>query len=576
MTEPQTAPRRPRRRPIIDWGSGVVFIVVALLAMHLVHNFNLGTAPPSATWSRSVAVGVSSYNLRPGVDVLPDGSLLCAWTGSDGLGMAKVSPYGQVTQLHPSFPGMGPAVGAMNYDLAAGTSGATLLWTEQRGPAVQLCQARLDADGNPRTRASVLGTAVAAWAVARPAGDVGGVNGVPQVVLVQEGGRLRALTVGADGALAPLASAPAIPDLSCIDGAVDESGTVHIFAATVASLASFNFLYLTANEDGFSAPLKIREERFNFRNTLRSPRIALDGGRVYFMWGNEETKPRTGRATSWWLSFSRDAPGPAEPRRVTLPVTHLSLLPSDFVCDPAPISTTGDGVTVATSSMVMWTRLRTYQEIVVVSLEGDEQGDEVPASFGRPASLTPYLAAGAGGDYAVWLDTAGFNRYHVCVASTNGAFRAGVDRREASDWLYAGLDTVVHLGWAVGMSFTAGPWFILPFMIVGGAQLLALNWAERRARLLTLIAAAIHVALKVYTVQGTFYGSPLVCGMMPAWLAHPASHYLVPLAISGVALWSVLRMWRGAARTSALSSYARFALIDVALTLLLYAPYLLI
>ena len=571
MPRPKAGRTRSRLRLRIDWGSGVVFLLIAVIALHFARNIELGTAPPSTVWSRSVSVGTSRFSIRPGADVLPDGSLLCAWAGLDGAGLARVSAQGEVNQVAATFPGTGPGRDARGFEVATAPAGGILLWTETHDGGQQLYQARLGADGRPVTGAGALALPVTAWAVARPATMT---FDEPRAVLVQEGPRLRAFAVADDGGLTAFAAGPAVPDLCFLDGVVDGQGTLHVLATTKTTDSRYHFLYLTAQGGGFSAPLDVHDEIASDRNTLRQPGIALDRERVYFTWGVEETRPRTGKAATWWLSFRRDAPAPVEPQRLRLVPTRWSQDPSDMANDPVALSSDGDGISIAVSSMIMWTRLRVFQEIAVVSCAGQAQADTVAASFGRPASLSPALVAGDAGTYAAWLDTAGFNRYRVCVAGTAGSFRAAYAGRATADWLYAGLDTLVDLGWALGLCFTALLWVGLPFIIVGATQMVALDWSERRPRGLTLGVIALHVAGKLYFAKASYYDDVAVRAMMPAWLAHPVSAYLVPLLISAVALWAVIRTWRRRTHISALSSYGRFALIDVALTLLLYAPYL--
>ncbi|MCL6450135.1 MAG: hypothetical protein K6T75_02430 [Acetobacteraceae bacterium] len=564
-----------RLREALLWSVEIVVLLVAFALLHLARNLHFHTQPPSPQWSRHLTAGLGSMNTPPGADTMLDESLFLGWAADQGTGYARVTPLGQI-ELTGTVPPLTPEAKVRSVSLAriplTKEEAVDLFWIETlRTPT--LVGAGLDGAGGVVWGPRPVLDGVRSYALARSRGP----GAPPPRLVVGRDDEIRVYQLPAGAPPAPAGPALRWPELYYVDGQVDRSGQLHLVVTGKNETGSVTLSYLTQGADGaWGEPVTVAQFRVSDRQTLRCPRLGLDLERAHVFYSLEDTRPVTGKAVMYYLSFPLEAPAPAQPQKLAL-FTDLLGAPSETVNDACPSPGQADSLELAVTSIVGRTRLRRYQEVVTLRFEGGAAGPPAAACCTRGASLSPILAPTPDGSdqYLAWLDTAGFRNYRVTVASTSEAFSRQLNRMTARDWLGAFLDTLVNLGLALPLTFVACFWLTVPFVVVGAGHFFALGWAERRPWPLALFAIGLHVLGKGYYVHRSFYGSPLTTVAMPVWMKSGPVVYLIPLALAAVAGFNLWRYSRLHPPRSPIGAYGRFAAVDTALTLVLYSPFIL-
>jgi len=185
----------------------------------------------------------------------------------------------------------------------------------------------------------------------------------------------------------------------------------------------------------------------------------------------------------------------------------------------------------------------------------------------------PSLAVDRGDNlHLAWIETAGILEYDVYYAAAAPVARQWLDRTTADDMAMGAADILFGVLSGVGLLPVAGVWtfppliFLVLFFIFGGSEELS----RRPARVAFAAAIAIYVGMKVLLLPGLFGGTPFLYAVPLGWATTVS--IAVPVLILLLALVAVYIYTRRAERATIFRAFLLFALIDVALTLVLYAP----
>jgi hypothetical protein len=383
---------------------------------------------------------------------------------------------------------------------------------------------------------------------------------------------------------------------------VDRAGVVHVAWFRQRALTAYDVYYATLQEDTSGAALapagglKLTDFAVTEGAILHGPLIGLDAGTLYVMWAEQNVggglTPTS--AFSYYIAFPTGSPAAAHARRIGLPPSArpdyedvrspygFSVLDplspedvaygSDFVSAPAAASTQLDELAVAYSLMTESEATREIQIVTAVFSGGEPVGYQL-ASETSNASLVPSIAADAqDGLHLAWIDTAGFGDYGVYYASTALDARRWLDRTTTDDLVQGAARALFGVLSGVGLLPIAGIWsfpavvWVVVFFIATGKE----DMDRRATQIGFAVAVLIYAGIKTLLMPGLFAGTPFLQQVPAGWKTPLGT--AVPLLILASALLAVYRYLRRAQRATIFKAVLILAGVDVALTLLLYAP----
>jgi hypothetical protein len=249
---------------------------------------------------------------------------------------------------------------------------------------------------------------------------------------------------------------------------------------------------------------------------------------------------------------------------------------SDFVNTPATVTSQRGELPVA-FSVLTHSRAESQIRLATAVLSGGEPVGYQLASKTLTASLMPSLVSDASNDQEVglhvaWLDTAGFREFDVYYASTVPEARRWLDRTSTDDLVMGAADLVFGVFSGLGLLPIAGIWtfpamvWVVVFFIVTGRE----EMARSRTKVGFAVAVLLYVGVKILLLPGLYIGTPFLHQVPPGWAV--ALGIAVPTLMLCVALAAVYIYARKAERATIFVAFFVFALTDVVLTLVLYAP----
>jgi hypothetical protein len=384
---------------------------------------------------------------------------------------------------------------------------------------------------------------------------------------------------------------------------VDPTGTVHLAWLQQKGFTSRDLFYgtlETSTDTGLHVVpadgQKLADFEFPDGSVYDGPVIGIDQSDVYVLWSIQSTggglTPTS--AFSYYIAFQRDNPQLANPTLIKLPpdaqptyesysglhgLTRLDPLStddlvysSDFINSPAAIGGQSADLPVLFSLLTRSTAQSQVQVAVAVFSDGRQVGYEL-ASKSPSVSLMPSIATDTDSNlHIAWIDTAGFQEYDVYYASNAPGARNWLDRTSSDDLVLGAADLVWGVLSGVGLLPIAGLWtfpalvWVVLFFIFSGQE----EMDRRVTRIGFGIALLIYAGMKLLLLPGLLRGTPFVNLVPPGWTVVLGA--AVPLTIFALALLVVYLYTRKAQRATIFKSYLVFALVDVGLTLVLYAP----
>jgi len=332
--------------------------------------------------------------------------------------------------------------------------------------------------------------------------------------------------------------------------------------------------------------------------TYQPPVIGLDSGTVYVIWSVQNLGGglTPTEANTFYVSF---APGKADyidPRNVKLPSEHrpdyddhtspygiTALTPlspdvrsTDFINAPAVVQNQESELPVVVS-VIIESASKQFIQLALTVLEGGDPVGYQLANETSNASVLPTLAADQNTNlHLAWLDTAGFRRYKVYYATTAPQASTWLNRttvkdigEQAASLAWGVLSAVGFLPLTLMWNAPALVWLIV-FYAISHQELLD----ELGAKIALGVSFAIYLVVKMLFLPGLLEaGTPFVY-LVPQEIA-PMLTTIIPVLILLLALVGLIIYLRrpGDGRPPALfKAYLIFALVDSALTAILYAP----
>ncbi len=199
------------------------------------------------------------------------------------------------------------------------------------------------------------------------------------------------------------------------------------------------------------------------------------------------------------------------------------------------------------------------------------EGQEI-VNESRGASVQPSVAIdGQGNLHLVWLDTAGFQSYHVVYASTSSQAKETLNRVTTYEVVDKILGAVMSFFTAIFFVPIVLNWVIIPF---GWLILFALTTRESEisdphGRRALGVAMILQLGIKIFLLSDLLSRSPLVSMLSPL-LGLVLGRWIVPVllaALSAGAAWAYLKRARS---QSIFVAYFIYAAVDSLLTLIIY------
>ena len=382
----------------------------------------------------------------------------------------------------------------------------------------------------------------------------------------------------------------------------DGTGTSHVVWLEEKSLTARSLYYGTLQESASGVQLsppgghRLTDLKFSSGAVIFGPIIGLDDETVHVMWSEQNLggglTPTA--AFSYYVAFKPGQPATGRARTIGLPtetrpsyegyrspygLTRLDRLSpadlersSDFINSPATVSSQRAELPVAFSLMTQGQAGSEIQLATAVLARGEQVGHQL-ASKTENASLMPSLVADADADlHLAWIDTSGFKTLDVYYASTAPQARRWLDRTSTGDLSMGAAKVVFGVLSGIGLLPIAGVWsfppvvWIVVFFILTGQE----EMDRTPTRIGFSIAVVIYVGIKVLLLPGLFAGTPLLYLVPRGWATWVG--IAVPVVVFLLALLIVLVYVRRAERATIFKAFFIFALLDVSLTLVLYAP----
>ncbi len=572
-------------------------IIIALLLVTLLAGCNVEsdrTEKPGSDWSRALYLGRANLRQPPALQVDTQGHVHVAWYGGD-LYYAHLDAEAQVLtnialDLEPPNPRR-PQL------LVDGQDQVHLAWLSRRGDYQRLYHCIVGPAGET-TEPVLLSqeetnvasfqayltmdkTVAVVWASEEASGNKTIVHADPD--------RPGEAVVLLEGVIDPYVL-------------VDSSGATHLAWMEERGYTARSIYYASVQGDleniGERAIAGTRLADFEYAEgaVYYGPMIGLDDETVYVLWSEQNLggglTPTA--AFSRYVAFPFGKPTYLPPQTIGLPtdarpeyeaysspygLTELNLLSpadlrygSDFVNTPTTVSSQADELPVAFSLMTA-SQAASEIQLATAILSGGEQIGYQLASKTTNASLMPTLASDAEQNlHLAWIDTAGFREYDVYYATLAPEARRWLDRTSTDDLVLGAAGILFGILSGIGLLPIAGIWsfpptiWIVLFYIFSGKEEL-----ERRGAKIGMgIGVLIYIGMKILLLPGLFAGTPFLHLVAPGLAV--AIGIAVPAAILLLALLAVFIYARRADRATIFCAFFIFVLVDVALTLVLYAP----
>lgn len=383
---------------------------------------------------------------------------------------------------------------------------------------------------------------------------------------------------------------------------VDDKGTVHVAWLQERGYTARSVYYATLN--GTAPDLQVvpagghnlASFEFSESGVYQGPIIGLDTDNTYVLWSIQNLggglTPTA--AFSYRVSFRHGAPELANPRAIGLPpasrpdyidytspygFTQISPLSpdervfsSDFVNSPATVPSLQAELPVAFSLLTQSEATSQIQLATAILSKGEQVGYQLASKTGN-ASLMPAITTDPDTYlHLAWIDTAGFKEFDVYYASNAPEARNWLDRTSSEDIVLGAADLVFGLMSGIGLlpiaaiwSFPPLVWVVVFFIFSGQEELM-----RTLAKVGFAIAIVLYAGMKLLLLPGLFRGTPFLYLVPREWATFTGM--AVPAFILGVALAAVYLYSRRSERATIFKGYLIFALVDVLLTLGLYAP----
>jgi hypothetical protein len=378
---------------------------------------------------------------------------------------------------------------------------------------------------------------------------------------------------------------------------LEPSGALHLLWYQDRELEGDRLIFYAPVDAATDGPLAgVRIKRHGRASGVRfsSPLLAGDEGHLYAFWHLERLAGLSaGTATVTVVAFPKGAPQQAREFDLVIPEALperedwtgqgflIRLTPEDvgvrrsgYVLDPRPLAMEEGPTLFLVMTAELSYRMKSRMQPVLAALADGTQVGYAPIARTRFISSRPVGAGDGGGNlFASWYDFRGGGKYLVYLATTSVAWRRGA-MQLTRQTLMNDLAEELGFGLLAASAFTPMLLFIvgLPLALLG---LLALTGRdrklnERRGRWQLLAALGVYNIVKFLAFASVLTQPTLLRPLPQAW-AMPLM-VLIPLGIFLVAAGVMLLYIRRADNPGPITSFLLFALIDLPLTAIIYAP----
>lgn len=211
-------------------------------------------------------------------------------------------------------------------------------------------------------------------------------------------------------------------------------------------------------------------------------------------------------------------------------------------------------------------------QIAVVELAPRMVTGQQVVTASRGASVRPSIAMdGQGHLYVAWIDTAGFEQYQVLYAGNAPQVKKVLNRITTYDVVdrvlgvfMTGLSSMIFLPVVV-------LWMIAPlgYLVLYSMVRSNVDFSQPAGQRTVLIAVGLQLVSKLLLVPSLLDRFPWAL-LLPSNLGTLFGHWIVPILLSGIAVWPAWLIARRRGSESLLAPYLIFALIDAFLMLIVY------
>ncbi len=325
-----------------------------------------------------------------------------------------------------------------------------------------------------------------------------------------------------------------------------------------------------------------------------SPKLAYDDGHFYVFWDQEFFSGlAAGTASTMVVSFPKGQPEQILKYEIAIPETisegenwtegqYLPVTSDDnaafrsaYVIFPSAMTTSGqrDRLILLMSAKLTY-RFKSEMQPVMAVLQDGVQVGYMPIARSNYFSLYPVGAEDDEGRYyAAWNDYRGPGKYLIFFSSTSKAWQTGVLALKRED---VTQDIVSEFGFGLLAAGGLIPMLlfvlVLPLVLLGTMALIGQDRSldTRTGRIQLIVAMVIYYVIKVVAFAPVLTSATFVRFLTPFWSM--LMLVLVPVLIFLIALAAMMLYIKRADPPGMITSFFIFAVIDLILTAIIYAP----
>ncbi len=592
---------RSRRKLMLGLGLGALLIVALVVGALAARPIENKTAKIQPDWSRGVRVGKSPWNQPPALCISDDGRHIhLVWTDNRPTGAGvhyllldeRARPVAEqwsepLEGTPQSAQMMLDAQGRPHIFVMARLSGEKIL---------RLIHWSLNADGTRRIPAhpiSPAGIEVDSYAVTP--GDAGALQVFWAADSTSNARGLYVARLDTDGQVVADPRRLNERPVQQVSAQTDRLGAIHVIWGEAFSGPTqgdwYRIMYAVFLESSLQPADGILVGQAN-----ASPRLGLDGQRVYVLWGKEiKGGMLAGMGFTGYTSFPIGQPMSGSSASLSIPAQgNPDYLPyqgeyrfktmasmgkmrrqdiTDYLHSPAPLPGQHAEMAVATIAALSFGANERVVPTLVLLRDGQAVGYQVIA-YNDGYNARPVVAADSSGNlYAAWLTGSAGAGFRVYYAAATASARAQLDPNDLMDWMVATVTTAWQvLGGLVLLPFF--PLIVLPALVIVVGYSIFGQRGEAlgdRWSYVVLIASCLAYWLAKEIILGSVLTETILARELVGW-NRTLVIWGVQLAIAAVSGW--LAWWQIKRRQmdSILWPVLIFIACDMVLTMLAAGP----
>jgi len=574
--------------PRLPLASAVGLILLALVATGC--GLTPTTTPrASAQWSNGKLLGTAILNNQVAFQVDEAGNSFMVWVGPEHeLNFARLNERAEVVVQAPLHLRINSP---MKPQLLMDTTGQLhLTWLDRQELTIQLFYARLSADGEVIQEATVLSPperrVTHSSMVLDPAGQTVELFWSDNVYI--RPGCFHAALDWSGAVVVP--AEMLIPDGLLPAAQVDRQGFVHLAWRVEPEAEKPKFHYAVYDPQRRAPGSDIVASQPLIQMSLLGgptagaafdgPCLGLDESSVYLAWVLEVRERGEVMDFTFYQAFPQPTLSQREgtatfdypPPEVVGQAVHVQGVDPSLTGQPRFLEGQPAHQVLACFTQVPGPGNTETLQIATIDVRaGQIEGQEI-VNASRGASVRPSVATDSQGNlHLVWIDTAGFQRYHVVYASTSPQAKETLNRITTYEIVDDVLSAVMRFFSALFFIPIVLNWILIP---LGWLVLFTLTTRESdisdpHGRRALGLAVLLQLGAKLFFFPDLLSRSPLASMLSPL-LGLILGRWILPLllaAISAGLMWAYLKR---AHSQSIFVAYFIYAAVDSLLTLIIY------